>query len=142
MSALGSWVRWAYEVFHDRNTAFTDRDPYIFMFDRDGIYRVMGAYKTRVGISLAHAPGIDAQQLPDDAWFRFDHGGGWVECNIINLTISDVRSKSSIVLPTYSNLFIWCGAYPSALTEKDSLPGQVREPAALRCRRRYRGCSA
>jgi signal transduction histidine kinase len=110
-------------VFHDRSSEFADRDLYIFVFDREGVYRVMGADKSRVGSSLADAPGLDAQQLLDDAWFRCDQGGGWVEYNIINLTTGDVRGKSSFVLPINSNLLIGCGAYRSALTEKDSLPG-------------------
>ena len=112
----------ASEVFHDRNSEFADRDLYIFVFDREGVYRVMGADKNRVGTSLADAPGVDAQQLLDDAWFRCDQGGGWVEYNIINLTTGVVRGKSSFVLPLDNNLLIGCGAYRSALTEKDSLP--------------------
>jgi signal transduction histidine kinase len=113
----------ASEAFHDRAGEFADRDLYIFVFDRQGIYRVMGADKNRVGTSLADAPGLDAQQLLDDAWYRCDQGGGWVEYNIINLVTGVVRGKSSYVMPIDGNLLIGCGAYRSALTEKDSLPG-------------------
>jgi methyl-accepting chemotaxis protein len=111
----------AFEAFHDKNGEFVDRDLYIFVFDRAGVYRVMGADRNRVGTSLADAPGVDAQQLLDDAWHRAEQGGGWVEYNIINLVTGDVRGKSSYVLPLDDDMLIGCGAYRSALADHDSL---------------------
>lgn len=100
-------------VFHDKNGGFVDRDLYVFVFDRQGVYRVMGADINRVGSSLADAPGLDAQQLLDDAWERCNQGGGWVEYNIINPATGDVRGKSSFVLPIDNDLLVGCGAYRS-----------------------------
>ena len=110
----------AFHAFHDQNGGFVDRDLYIFVFDRRGVYRVMGADVNRVGSSLFDAPGVDAQQLLDDAWQRCDQGGGWVEYNIINLATGDVRAKSSYVLPINDELLVGCGAYRSALTDVDA----------------------
>jgi signal transduction histidine kinase len=110
----------AFKVFHDPQSGFIDRDLYVFVFDRQGVYRVMGADVKRVGSSLFGAPGVDAQQLLDDAWHRCEQGGGWVEYNIINLATNDVRGKSSYVLPLTEDLLIGCGAYRSALTDLDT----------------------
>jgi methyl-accepting chemotaxis protein len=113
----------ASSAFHDKNGEFIDRDLYVFVFDRRGVYRVMGADFNRVGSSLFDAPGVDAQQLLEDAWHRCEQGGGWVEYNIINPVSGDVRGKSSYVLPLNDDLLVGCGAYRSALTEADARLG-------------------
>lgn len=105
----------AFDLLHDKSAGFVDRDLYVFVFDRSGIYRVMGADKGRVGSSLFDAPGLDAQQLLDDAWDRCDKGGGWVEYNIINLATGDIRGKTSYVLPLSEDLLVGCGAYGELL---------------------------
>lgn len=109
----------AHAVFHDKQGGFVDRDLYIFVFDRKGVYRVMGADINKVGSSLFDAPGVDAQQLLFDAWERCETGGGWVEYNIVNPTSGEVRGKSSYVLPLDAQLLIGCGAYRTALTTKE-----------------------
>jgi methyl-accepting chemotaxis protein len=114
----------ASEAFYDKSAGFIDRDLYVFVFDRQGVYRVMGADRNRVGTSLFDAPGVDAQQLLDDAWHRCDQGGGWVEYNIINLATGTVKGKSSYVLPLNDDLLIGCGAYRSALTDADNSIGR------------------
>jgi len=113
----------AAEVLHDPQGGFVDRDLYVFVFDRQGVYRIMGADRKRVGTSLFDAPGVDAQQLLDDAWYRCEQGGGWVEYNIINLTTGTVKGKSSYVLPLNDELLIGCGAYRSALSDADNSIG-------------------
>jgi signal transduction histidine kinase len=113
----------ASKVFHDKAGGFIDRDLYVFVFDRRGIYRVMGADIKRVGTSLFEAPGVDAQQLLDDAWHRCAQGGGWVEYNITNPVTGDVRGKSSYVLPVSDDLLVGCGAYRSALTGAENSLG-------------------
>jgi methyl-accepting chemotaxis protein len=114
----------AFKAFHDPQGGYVDRDLYVFVFDRQGVYRVMGADVNRVGSSLFDAPGVNAQQLLEDAWHRCDQGGGWVEYNIINLATNDVRGKSSYVLPLTDDLLIGCGAYRSALTDSDTSLGK------------------
>lgn len=113
----------ASEVFHDPQGGFVDRDLYVFVFDRQGVYRVMGADRNRIGSSLFDAAGVDAQQLLDDAWHRCAQGGGWVEYNIVNPATGDVKGKSSYVLPLTDDLLIGCGAYRSALTQADNSLG-------------------
>lgn len=110
----------ASEVFHDREGGFVDRDLYVFVFDRAGVYRVMGADIRKVGTTLFDAPGVDAQALLDDAWSRAEQGGGWVEYNIVNPTTGEVRGKSSYVMPLDDNLLVGCGAYRSALTSEET----------------------
>jgi len=112
------WDR-AFAQFHDKDGGFVDRDLYVFVFDREGVYRVMGADINRVGTPLSAAAGLDAAQLLEDAWRRCDQGGGWVEYNIVNPVTGDVRGKSSYVMPIDDNLLIGCGAYRSALTTAD-----------------------
>jgi len=114
----------ASDVLHDPQGGFVDRDLYVFVFDREGVYRIMGADRNRVGTSLFDAPGVDAQQLLDDAWHRCEQGGGWVEYNIINLATGTVKGKSSYVLPLNDELLIGCGAYRSALSDADNAIGR------------------
>ena len=110
----------AFPTFHDKNAEFIDRDLYIFVLDRHGTYRVMGADVTRVGTHLSQAAGIgDAALVLEDAWHRCEQGGGWVEYNITNPVTGDVRGKSSYVLPLNDQMLIGCGAYRSALTDSD-----------------------
>lgn len=103
----------AFPLFHDRDGEFVDRDLYVFVFDRQGVYRVMGADVKKVGTSLFDAPGLDAQQLLDDAWERAEQGGGWVEYSIVNPVSGEVRGKASYILPVDANLLVGCGAYRS-----------------------------
>lgn len=113
----------AFKTFHDKDSEFVDRDLYIFVIDRQGVYRVMGTDISRVGTNIADAPGVDARQLLEDAWHRADQGGGWVEYNIVNPVTGDIRGKSSYVLPVSGDLLIGCGAYRTALTEADTRLG-------------------
>ncbi|MBP8053701.1 MAG: hypothetical protein KAY39_02525, partial [Burkholderiaceae bacterium] len=64
--------------------------------------------------SLSDVPGLDAQQLLDDAWERCALGGGWVEYTIINPLTKDVRSKASYILQIDDQQLIGCGAYRGA----------------------------
>jgi methyl-accepting chemotaxis protein len=105
----------AFKDFHTKPGPFIDRDLYVFVFDREGYYRVMGMDEKKVGTHLSAAPGLDAQQLITDAWKRADAGGGWVEYNIINLVTGEVKGKASYVLPLDDNRLIGCGAYRSAV---------------------------
>ncbi len=105
----------ACDDFYDKQGRFIDRDLYIFVFDREGVYRVMGADRAKTGSRLHDAPGVDADALLRDAWERADTGGGWVEYNIVNPVTGQVRGKSSFVLPINDQLLVGCGAYRSAL---------------------------
>ncbi len=106
----------ASEDFYQPQGRFIDRDLYIFVLDREGVYRVMGADRSKSGSSVYDAQGVDAERLQRDAWERIDQdGGGWIEYNIVNPLTGDVRGKSSFVLPVNEQLLVGCGAYRSAL---------------------------
>ncbi len=106
----------AAEDFYNKQGRFIDRDLYIFVLDREGTYRVMGADRQKTGTRVHDAPGINAEQFLADAWARAEAGGGWVEYNIVNPVTGDVRGKSSFVLPINEHLLVGCGAYRSALS--------------------------
>jgi len=61
-----------------------------------------------------HSP-IVAAQARVGAWAQADAGGGWLEYNIINPLIGDVRRKASFVLPPSADWLIGRSAYRSAL---------------------------
>ncbi len=103
--------------FHDKAGAYVDRDLYIFVLDRQGVYRVMGADSGKIGSSVHQAQGVDGSKLVKDAWYRAEQGGGWVEYNIVNPVTGDVRGKSSFVIPLGDDLLLGCGAYRSAISE-------------------------
>ena len=105
----------ASEDFYRPDGSFIDRDLYIFVLDRQGVYRVMGANRAKTGTRVHDAPGIDAERFMHDIWVQAEEGGGWVEYNIVNPLTGDVRGKSSFVLPLSDDLLIGCGAYRSAL---------------------------
>jgi len=111
----------AFRDIHTKPGPFIDRDLYIFVFDREGFYRMMGMDEKKVGTPLSAAPGLDSNQLITDAWKRADQGGGWVEYNIVNLVTGDVKGKASYILPIDENRLVGCGAYRSALKSLDEL---------------------
>ena len=80
----------------------------------------MGADVNKVGTNLRDAVGLNSETVVEDAWYRCEQGGGWVEYNITNPMTGDVRGKSSYVLGLDDDHFIGCGAYRSALTEGES----------------------
>lgn len=111
----------AFKDFHTKGGQFIDRDLYVFVFDREGYYRVMGMDESKVGSHLSAAPGLDAKQLITDAWKRADQGGGWVEYNIVNMVSGDVKGKASYVMPIDDKRLVGCGAYRSAVRSMDDL---------------------
>jgi methyl-accepting chemotaxis protein len=121
----------ALKDFHDKAGGFVDRDLYIFMLDRDGYYRCMGADAKKVGTHLREAPGVDAAKLIEDAWYRADRGGGWVEYNIVNPVTGDVRGKSSFITPLSDRLLMGCGAYRSMIKDDSNMLTEVAAPRSL-----------
>ena len=100
----------------DPRGGFVDRDLYVFVFDREGVYEVMGTDLQKVGTRLLDVSGVDdTQQVLEDAWERADQGGGWIEYNFTHPDSGQVRGKSSYVMPLQSDLLIGCGAYRGVL---------------------------
>ncbi|MFN3610722.1 methyl-accepting chemotaxis protein [Tepidimonas sp.] len=97
--------------FHTQPAQWVDRDLYVFVFDRDGIYRVHSADPAKAGTPLSAAPGLDAERLLRDAWYRIERGGGWVDYTIVNPVTGDIRAKTSYVLPVDAQRLVGVGAY-------------------------------
>jgi len=102
----------AVQDFHDKNGPFIDRDMYIFIFDRRGIYQVHGASPEKDNTDLRGIPGLDAEQLVADAWEVCDQEqGGWVNYVITNPVTGETQAKTSYVVPLDDEHLLGCGCY-------------------------------
>jgi len=102
--------------FHSADGGFLDRDLYVFILDRAGIYRAMGANRSKVGTNVRDMPGIDGEQMLEDTWERADKGeNGWVEYNIENPVTGEVRGKASYIIPLSGDMVLGCGVYRSVI---------------------------
>ena len=98
--------------FHDRSKPFIDRDLYIFIFDRGGIYQVHGALPEKDNTDLRVIPGLDAEKLIADAWAVCDREqGGWVNYVITNPVSRETQAKTSYVVPLDQQHLLGCGCY-------------------------------
>ena len=97
----------------DDATAFSDRDMYVFAFDRQGVYHACSGKRERVGTSVRQTPGVDGDQLIRDAFDCAKHGGGWVDYDFTNPQTDRVDRKSSYVMPLGEDLVLGCGIYKS-----------------------------
>ena len=98
--------------FHDRSKSFIDRDLYIFIFDRAGIYQVHGALPEKDNTDLRVIPGLDAEKLVADAWAVCDkEQGGWVNYVITNPVSRETQAKTSYVVPLDQQNLLGCGCY-------------------------------
>ena len=98
--------------FHDKNGPFIDRDMYIFIFDRRGIYQVHGALPEKDNTDLRIIPGLDADKLVADAWEVCDQEqGGWVNYVITNPVTRETQAKTSYVVPLDDHHLLGCGCY-------------------------------
>ncbi|MDR3371599.1 methyl-accepting chemotaxis protein [Rhodoferax sp.] len=114
--AMGHLRRVGYEQavrdFHDRSQSFIDRDMYIFIFDRAGIYQVHGALPEKDNTDLRVIPGLDADKLVADAWDVCDREqGGWVNYVITNPVTRETQAKTSYVVPLDEQHLLGCGCY-------------------------------
>jgi hypothetical protein len=102
--------------FHSPDGGFVDRDLYVFILDRAGVYRAMAANPSKVGTNVRDMPGIDGEQMLADTWSRADKGeSGWVEYNIENPVTGEVRGKASYIIPLGNEQVLGCGVYRSVL---------------------------
>ena len=101
----------AFREIHAPQSEYIDRDLYIFVFDRQGYYRMCAASPERVDRPLSAVPGLDAARLVQEAWEAVDSGGGWVDYDIVNPKTGAVQGKSSYVVHLRDNQLIGCGIY-------------------------------
>ncbi len=90
---------------------WTDRDMYVFAFDRHGVYQAFGGNKAKCGTSVREVRGVDGDQLVSDAFERAAQGGGWVDYTFANPTTGQTAWKTSYVEPVNADLVLGCGVY-------------------------------
>jgi methyl-accepting chemotaxis protein len=106
---------------HDPSGAFRDRDLYIFVMNRQGIFTIFGAAPERAGTaSVRDFPGLDGEQLLADSWEAVSRGGDWVEYTVNSPTTGQVEPKMSYVLPLDPNHLVGCGVYKPMLRRREA----------------------
>jgi len=91
--------------------AWTDRDMYVFAFDRHGVYRAFGGNAAKVGTSVRDVRGVNGDKLVTDAFACAARGGGWVDYDFTNPVTGEVAAKTSYVEPVEADLVLGCGVY-------------------------------
>ncbi|MBL8361756.1 MAG: cache domain-containing protein [Rubrivivax sp.] len=121
---------------HSRDSGFVDRDLYVFVIDRAGVYRLHGAKTSMEGHRVHEVPGIDGDRFVRDAWEAVARGGGWIDYEILNAETGSVMPKASYVVGLDSQLFVGCGVYrhdsaqSAALDPAAAAPSSSRAPAS------------
>jgi hypothetical protein len=95
----------------DRAGPFFDRDMYIFIFDRQGVFTAFGPNPSFHGGHLRQVQGLQWERLLRDGFVRVDGGGGWVDYQTVNPVTGAVNDKVSYVLPLTGDLLVGCGVY-------------------------------
>ena len=119
----------AVDRFHDKQSAFIDRDLYIFVVDRQGQYRVHGSKPEWEGRRVHELPGIDGERFVRDVWARAERGG-WVEYDIFNATTGEVQPKASYVQQIDRDLALGCGVYRTADGAAKTTVAKAARPVA------------
>jgi methyl-accepting chemotaxis protein len=97
--------------FHDQNGDFRDRDLYIFVFDRCGVYDVFGSTPASVGKTVFDVRGLDGDHVIREGFAAADQGGGWIDYEVVNPTTGVVDAKTSYILPLSDDRLIGCGVF-------------------------------
>ena len=92
-------------------SGLSDRDMYVFAFDRQGIYRAFAGNPEKVGTSVHELRGVDGGKLVRDAFEQAAQGGGWFDYDFANPQTGKVGSKTSYVEPVSADLVLGCGVY-------------------------------
>jgi methyl-accepting chemotaxis protein len=95
----------------DPASGFSDRDMYVFAFDRNGTYQAFAGKPDKVGTAVRDNPGVDGAKLVRDAFEQAGHGGGWVDYDFANPQTGSVDLKTSYVEPVTPDLVLGCGVY-------------------------------
>jgi len=98
-------------LIHDPQGGYIDRDMYIFVIDRQSIFRAYGADPSRAGRSFEGMQGLDGAKLVRDAFAACEHGGGWVEYQITSPLTGVVSEKITFVRPYGKDMVVGCGIY-------------------------------
>ena len=127
-----SLVRKAVEMYRRNGTAalaqitdaasgLSDRDMYVFAFDRGGIYRAFAGRNEKIGTSVREVPGVNGDKLVKDAFEQAELGGGWVDYHFANPQTQATDLKTSYVEAVTPDLVLGCGVYKSRGAAKNPL---------------------
>ena len=122
----------ASQQMRDPTQGFVDRDMYVFITDREGIYRLHSAKPANEGKRIGDVPGIDGAKFNHDVWHNTEDGPGWVEYDILNLETGIVQPKASFMARLDENLVLGCGIYRSVPAAGAERAAPVRQPAQPR----------
>jgi methyl-accepting chemotaxis protein len=101
----------AVQQFHDPAGGFRDRDQYIFVFDRHGVYQAFGSSPERVGQTVHDVPGLDGTLVLREFFAAAQRGGDWVDYEVVNPVTRVVDEKTSYILPLGTDRVIGCGVF-------------------------------
>ena len=105
----------AIEDFHKPELGFVDRDLYVFMVNRNGIFSAYGARQEVVGQHVGTVPGLD-QSFTEKIWSAADAGGAWVQYEVANPMTGVVTPKESYVVDLGDGDALGCGIYRSDIS--------------------------
>ena len=97
--------------FHDATGDFRDRDQYIFVFDRQGVYQVFGSTPAMVGKTVNDVRGLDGPFVLREFFAAAQRGGDWVDYEVVNPVTGVVDEKTSFILPLGPERIIGCGVF-------------------------------
>ena len=121
----------------DGKSGFSDRDMYVFAFDRQGVYRAFAGKADKIGTAVRDNPGVDGDKLVADAFEQAARGGGWVDYDFANPQTGAVDLKTSYVEAVTPDLVLGCGVYKQRGSGAGPAPALAR-PRGIRSEQRSR----
>jgi methyl-accepting chemotaxis protein len=147
-AALAHWGRvgrdQALADFHLPSAGFIDRDLYVVVFDRQGVYAAFGLRPDMRGSTVHDLPGLDGRQLLTEVLAAADAGGGWIRYTMVNPSTGEQQIKDAWVEPAGEHgEVLLCGAFRNAEPQlqnrksvswatadrRTAVAGMVAEPA-------------
>ena len=98
----------------DKSGEFFDRDMYIFIFDRSGIFTAFGPNPSFHGGHLRQVTGLQWEHLLRDGFTCADQGGGWVDYQTVRPGTGGGAGEGVLRPPVARRSgLIGCGVYKS-----------------------------
>jgi methyl-accepting chemotaxis protein len=99
-------------ITDDHDVIFTDRDMYVFAFDRNGQYVAFAGNPSKLDVNLFNVSGLDGRKLVHDA-FALHESGGWIDYVIVNPITQRIENKTSYIESITDDIVLGCGVYHS-----------------------------
>lgn len=100
----------AMRQMHALDSGCVDRDLYVFITDRRGVYRLHCADPKKEGSRVHEVAGIDGDAFVRDSWIAAN-SNHWVDYAIVNPVTGVPQRKTSYVLPIENEFVLGCGFY-------------------------------